>query len=221
MVGKERKAHNRRGPIVDPQVQAYLGTLHGEADPLLDALERHAKEQRFPLLGRESGHWIELLSRMIGARRVFEFGSGWGYSAHWFARAVGPEGAVHGAEKDAHELEAHAKLFAGHPHRKIIHIEHGDAAAIFASLPGDFDVVFIDMNKEGYLDALELAVPRVRVGGLILADNVLWGGRTARPATDAATEALQAYNRATARDSRLQTCILPSCDGLSVSLRVG
>jgi len=210
-----------RAPILSQEVGTYLRELHGEPDPFVLKMERHARGSKFPILGRESGHWIELLARMIGAKRVFEFGSGWGYSAHWFARAVGEGGEVLGAEKDAHELEAHAKIFAGHPLASRIHIAHGDVFDVFSGLPGMFDLIFIDMNKEGYLAALEASVPRVRVGGLILADNVLWGGRTARTADSSATEALQAFNRATQADPRLLTGILPSCDGLSVSLRVG
>ena len=91
---------------------------------------------------------------------------------------------------------------------------------IFNATEGDFDVVLIDIDKEGYVDALEAAIPRVRKGGLILADNVLWGGRTASEAEegDTATAALRAFNSTLYADSRLQTSILPTGDGLSVSL---
>jgi predicted O-methyltransferase YrrM len=162
---------------------------------------------------------LELLTRLIGGRRVFEFGSGWGYSAYWFARAVGAGGEVLGSEKDDHELEAFDRLWGDHPHRDRVHIGYGDAFEIFERTEGTFDVVFLDIFKPAYPAAIEVAVPRIRPGGLLLADNVLWGGKTSRPADkdDASTRALQAYNRRAHEHPRLQTVILPACDGLSVS----
>jgi len=222
-LANQRPATGTRLPhTVHPQVSAYLSSLVEETDPLVETMEAHARAHRFPMLGRESARWIELLTRMVGARRVFEFGSGWGYSAFFFARAMGPEGRVIGTEKDAHELDFHEEIFDGHPLKEQIQIIQGDALATFKRTTGDFDIVFIDMNKEGYLPALEAAVPRVRPGGLVLADNVLWSGRTAQPGDppDPATAALRKFNSAIHHDDRLQSAIVPACDGLSVSVRL-
>lgn len=203
--------------IVQPEVSAYVNQLAGDDDPLAHRLEAFALERGFPLVGRASGRVLELLTTLVGGRRVFEFGSGFGFSAFYFARAVGDRGEVIGAEKDAWEIEAFERLFWRHPFRHRIQIGHGDAAAIFRATKGAFDVVFLDLHKAGYLDALELALPRVRSGGLILADNVLWGGKTARPAADADTAALQRFNERIFQHERLSTTILPVGDGLSLS----
>jgi predicted O-methyltransferase YrrM len=207
--------------IVHPEVRAYLTGLVAEDDPIVAAMEAFSAERDFPLIGRESGRWLELLTRLIGGRRVFEFGSGFGFSALFFARAVGEGGTVLGTEKDAHELEAHARFFAGHPLRARIDLRPGDAMATFAATPGGFDVVFLDHQKIGYLDAYEAAIPRIRPGGLLLADNTIWGGKVARPPAegDVDTASLQRFNRRLATDPRLMTSILPTGDGLSVAFK--
>ncbi len=208
--------------ILHPEVRAWLGSLAVEEDPLVAALESYGRERGFPMVGRLSGRWCELLARMVGARRVFEFGSGYGYSAFFFARAVGPEGEVIGSEKDQHELDAHARLFAGHPLKARIDLRLGSAFEIFDATEGDFDVVFIDIHKAGYLQALEAAVPRLRPGGLLLADNVLWGGKVAREVEpgDESTATLQAFTRALYARPQLQPMILPVEDGLAVALKL-
>jgi len=209
--------------ILHPEVKSYIDTLAGDSDPLLDALTDYAHEREFPLVGRASGRAIGLFSRMIGARRVFEFGSGFGYSAYFFASAVGEGGEVHGAEKDEWELDAHRRLYAGSPLQERIHIHHGEAFEVLDALPGDFDVFFLDLDKIDYPRALEVAKTRLRAGGLILADNVLWGGKTSRPVPeeDESTAALQRYNRLVHQDPDLETVILASGDGLAVSLKRG
>ncbi len=205
--------------LLHPEIKQHLAELAGGDDPLLERMEAYAASRGFPLVGRDSGRWLELLSRMVEARRVFEFGSGWGYSAFFFARAVGEGGEVWGAEKDAWELEAHRELYAAHPLRHRIFIQHGDAFEVWEKTPGVFDVVFIDLHKEGYLRALRAGLSRLRPGGLILADNVLWGGKVARLAEpgDLATVALQEFNRVVFSDLQLEAAILPAGDGLLVA----
>jgi predicted O-methyltransferase YrrM len=203
--------------ILDPEILTYLGGLEAE-DPFLDQLEAHAAAHHFPLIGRQSGRLIELLCRIGGIRRAFEFGAGWGYSAFFFARGGAQ---VIGAERDPWELEHHARLFAGHPLKASIHIVHGSALDVFEKTSGDFDAILLDLHKEDYAMALDVALPRLRPGGLVLADNVLWGGRTARGAGDASTQALIAYNQRIFRDPRLSSVIVPVGDGLAISRKQG
>ncbi len=207
--------------IVHPEVQAYIARLEAAEDPLLDGLEAYAAGRGFPLIGRASGHWLTLLTRLIGGRRVFEFGSGFGYSAAFFARAVGDQGMVVAVEKDAWEQEAFEAHFQDPVLRGRIDYRLGDAFEVFQALAGAFDVVLIDCNKRDYLRALDLALPRLRGGGLVLADNVLWGGKTARPAApdDDSTLALQAFNARLRADPQLETGWLPVGDGLAVALK--
>lgn len=203
--------------ILDPSILDYLRGLE-PADPFLDTLEAHAAAHHFPLIGRQSGLLLEMLCRIGGIRRVFEFGAGWGYSAYFFARG-GAE--VIGAERDPWELEHHQRLFAGHPLRSAIRIVQGSALEVFERTHGDFDAVLLDLHKEDYPMALDVALPRLRPGGLVLADNVLWGGRTARGETDASTAALITYNQRIFSDPRLSSVIVPVGDGLAISRKQG
>lgn len=221
--------------ILHPAVKAYLaelGARSGSAggDPMdpdeaaLHArLEAHAIERGFPLVGSASGRWLELLTRMIGGRRVFELGSGFGYSAFWFARGVGSGGQVLGSEKDAWELESFDRLWEDHPLRRRVEIRNQGAFEALAATTGHFDVIFVDIAKKDYPAALQAAIPRLRRGGLLLADNVLWGGKTATepPADDASgTADLRLFNEQIHADARLQSLILPVGDGLSLSLKL-
>ena len=209
-----------RSPILTHDVGLYIDDLLGAPDPLAKALSDHAIERGFPLIGHTSGNWLELLTRSISGKRVFEFGSGFGFSAFYFARAVGEHGEVIGAEHDDHELDDFARIYGDHPLRKRIDIRLGCAFEIFDATEGIFDAILIDIDKEDYPRALEAAISRTRPGGIIMADNVLWGGKTAHPPEegDVSTEALQAFNKQLFSDSRIQTGILPAGDGLSISL---
>lgn len=209
-----------RFPILTPQIGDYITQLTGPSSPLAERLAAHARRHGFPLIGESSGRWLELLTRGISGRRVFEFGSGFGFSAYYFARAVGPDGEVVGSEFDEHEIEDFGTLYADDPLRNRITIHQGSAIDVFNSTSGIFDAVLIDIDKEDYIEALQASIERVRPGGLIMADNVLWGGLTAQEAAndDTATQTLQEFNELIFSDPRLLTGILPCGDGLSVSL---
>ncbi len=205
--------------ILHPEVARYLDELTAAPDPLVQRMEGRAHGLGFPLVGRRAGRWLELLARMIRARRVLELGSGWGYSAYWLARGVGPEGLVLGTESDPERIAEHRELFADHPLANRIRIQQGDALATLRSLDGPFDLVFVDIEKEDYPRALELAVPRIRPGGLLVADNVLWGGKVTQEATpdDLATRGVRRFNTLLHGDPRLEAAILPADDGLAVA----
>jgi predicted O-methyltransferase YrrM len=119
-------------------------------------------------------------------------------------------------------VEAHRDLYEGHPLASRIQIHHGDAEAVFQGEVGSWDVVFVDCDKAGYARTLALCADRIRPGGLLLADNVLWGGKVARQAEeeDASTRGLQDFNRLLAADSRFSYRILPAGDGLGVALKL-
>lgn len=209
--------------IVHPDVRRYIASLSTETDPHVIRMAMFAKELGVPRVDLEAGHWIELLTRLVGGRRVFEFGSAFGFSTYFLARAVGPGGEVHGSEVQDELLTQHERLFADHPYGDRITVHKGDGVEILAQLGGSFDVIFIDMDKPGYPAALRAAVERVRVGGLILADNVLWSGRTAvapDDPDDVDVRALREFNRLAHADDRLRTEIIPASDGLSVSVRL-
>jgi caffeoyl-CoA O-methyltransferase len=212
--------------IVDPRIEDYMRTLLTRYDePVLLEMEAEGKERGFPIIGRLVGVTVELLARSIAARRVFELGSGFGYSAYWFSRAVGPSGEVHATDGDpANEQKALGYLSrAGLAEPIRWHV--GDALENLAAVEGEFDVVYDDIDKEGYPDAWRAARERIRVGGLYVCDNVLWSGAVADPEGDhgrdaATTNAILEHNRLIADDDRFVSTIVPTRDGVFVALRV-
>jgi predicted O-methyltransferase YrrM len=211
--------------IVNPQVEAYMRSLLDRYDePVLLEMETEGRERGFPIIGRLVGATVELLARSIDARRVFELGSGFGYSAYWFSRAVGPDGEVHCTDgAPANEAKALGYLQrAGLDVPLRWHV--GDAVSNWP-VDGEFDVVYDDIDKVGYPDAWRAAAERIRVGGLYLCDNVLWSGAVADPEGDhgrdrPTTEAILEHNRLIAEDERYVSSIVPTRDGVMVALRL-
>jgi len=193
-------------------------------EPVLIEMEAEGKARGFPIIGRLVGVTVELLARSVGAKRVFELGSGFGYSAYWFARAVGPSGEVHGTDGDpANEPKALDYLSrAGLAEPIRWHV--GDAVTHLGAAPGEFDVVYNDIDKDGYPAAWLAARERIRVGGLYVCDNVLWSGRVAVQDRDdprpVYTQAILEHNRLIAEDDRFISSIVPTRDGVFVALRV-
>ena len=208
--------------IVDPRIEAYMGSLLTRHDePVLLEMEAEAHANRFPIIDRLVGATVEVLARSVGARRVFELGSGYGYSAYWFARAVGPGGEVHCTDGDpANEAKALAYLRRAALDGPVRwHV--GDAVTHLDAADGEFDVVYNDIDKDGYPDARRAARERVRPGGLYLCDNVLWYGRVTHPEPeDADTRAILEHNRLIAEDERFLSTIVPTRDGLMAALRI-
>jgi caffeoyl-CoA O-methyltransferase len=211
--------------IVDPRIERYMeDRLRRFDEPVLLEMEAHAEENGFPIVGRNVGVTLEVLARSAGAARIMELGSGFGYSAYWHSRAVGPAGKVHLTDGDP-ENEVRAAEYlkrAGLADRVRFHV--GDAVKELEQLDGDFDVIFNDIDKHGYPAAWRAASDRIRTGGLYVCDNVLWYGRVAvedpedrRPAW---TEAVLEHNRLIAEDERYLSTIVPTRDGVMVAIRL-
>lgn len=211
--------------IVSQAVEDYLDDLaHGD-DPTLTAMESLAEEWGgFPIVGRAAGALLELQARAIGAERVFELGSGFGYSAYFFARAVGAGGEVVCTDLGEANVEKAEGFLtaAGVWDRVTYHL--GDAGEALDAVDGEFDVIFCDADKERYPEHWRRASERIRVGGLYLCDNTLWYGRvaTGEPTPDQPgwTEAIVEHNRLVSSDDRYLTSIAPIRDGVLIALRV-
>ena len=211
--------------IVDPRIETYMeDRLRRFDEPVLLEMEAYGKEHNFPLVGRNVGVTLEVLARAVGARRIMELGSGYGYSGYWHARAAGPDGEVHLTDGDPANAERGRAYLerAGLADRTEYHV--GDAVTEMGKLDGEFDVVFCDIDKDGYPDAWRAASERIRVGGLYVCDNVLWYGRVAVEDPEDArphfTEAVLEHNRLIADDERYVSTIVPTRDGVLVATRV-
>ena len=193
-------------------------------EPVLLEMEAEGKERGFPIIGRLVGVTVELLARSVGAKRVFELGSGFGYSAYWFARAVGPSGEVHGTDGDPANEPKAIDYLSRASLAEPIRWHVGDAVTHLGAAAGEFDVIYNDIDKDGYPAAWMAARERIRVGGLYVCDNVLWSGRVAVQDRDdprpVYTQAILEHNRLIAEDDRFISSIVPTRDGVFVALRV-
>jgi predicted O-methyltransferase YrrM len=208
-------------PILELKTEKYIYSLLPRRDPVRREMERYAARHNVPIIGPACGRLLYQLARLIRARRVFEMGSAIGYSTHWLAEAVGPKGEVFYTDGDP----ANARRAEGYFRRAgfggRIHILVGDALEMLERTSGQFDLIFNDVNKTQYPAVFRLAVPRVRLGGLFITDNVLWSGRTARHAPDANTRAIRKFNHLVYRSPKLFTTLIPLRDGFAVCQKIG
>lgn len=202
--------------ITNPQVEKYLDGLLPPSDAVLAEIERRAAREDIPIIGPAVGRVLALLVQMTGARRIFEMGSAVGYSTIWLARAAGPRAEVFytdGSPDNARQAERYFRR-AGVAGR--IHILVGNALKLLDKVPGKFDLIFNDVNKAEYPEVFRKAVPRLKRGGLLVADNTLWYGRVTRKAHDTDTRGIQDFNRLIYASRKLYSVILPLRDGVAV-----
>ena len=209
--------------LIASQVAAYLDGLVPRRPPRLAELEAEAQRTDFPIIGPATGHLCYLLTRLTGARQVFELGSGFGYSTAWFARAVKENGGgtVHHVVWDD-ELSRQARdNLTALGLVDVVRFHVGEAVAALRHASGPFDVIFNDIDKQDYPKALDVIVTKVRSGGLLLVDNMLWSGRIfERRDTSPATRGVRELTRRIQTDPRWIASVIPVRDGLLVAHRV-
>jgi len=208
-----------RGITSEP-VENYLYSLLPARDEVLVEMETAAAKRDIPIVGPAVGRILHQLALMTDSKNVFEMGSAIGYSTIWWARAVGKGGRVFytdGDRKNADEARGYFQR-AGVADRISVHV--GDALELLSEQKQQFDIIFCDLDKEDYPRALRLALPKLRKGGLFVADNVLWSGKVAQEdADEASTKAIQELNRLLYTSGELFTTILPIRDGLAVAIK--
>jgi len=206
--------------ITAEPVEGYLYSLLPPRDEVLVEIENAAAQRDIPIVGPAVARILHQLALITGAKNIFEMGSAIGYSTIWWARAVGDGGRViytDGDRKNADEARGYFER-AGVVDR--ITIKVGDALELLSEQTQLFDIIFCDVDKEDYPRAFRLAVPKLRKGGLFVADNVLWSGKvTQENPVDASTKAIQEFNRLLYRSADLFTTILPIRDGLAVAIK--
>ena len=201
-------------------VAAYLNSLVPERPREVLEMEAYAQEHRFPIIGPAAGQMCYLMASMVGARRVFELGSGYGYSTWWFARAVQDSGGgevfhVVWHEDLSQKARVHLeKLGVG----GLVKYRVGEAVAALEEADGPFDLIFNDIDKEGYPAALPVIKRKLRSGGVLIIDNMIWGGDVYDPEkNDAATVGIRDFTAAITSDPDWIVSLMPIRDGLIVA----
>ncbi|MDO8608429.1 MAG: O-methyltransferase [Phaeospirillum sp.] len=212
-------------PILNPLIDKYLYQLaKADDETVLKEMEGYGYARKFPMIGRVVGRFVNLLAQGMNAKRIFELGSGFGFSAYWFAKAVGPDGKVFCTDGDA-ENKIKAENFlkkAGLWNR--IEYQTGYAQDIFQKTSGDFDIVYNDVDKGQYPGVFELVWKRIRPGGFYIADNTLWFGRVVEEkVTDDVkpgwTEAIKQHNETIFNHPEFEASIVPLRDGVLMARR--
>jgi len=205
-------------PLYATELDRYMTDLLPARHSVIVKMEEEARTRDIPIVGPAVATLLSVLAGSIGARRVFELGSAIGYSTAFFAGAVGPGGRVFytdGSEKNAREARGYLERL-GLADRVEMHV--GEAVELLEAASGNFDLVFIDIDKEGYPAALEAAAPRVRPGGYLLADNVLWSGRVVNDsARDPATAGIGEFTRRLFARPDCSSGIVPLRDGVAIA----
>lgn len=204
------------------QIDDYI-VAHSAREPeLLQKLNRETNEkvlQPRMLSGNYQGRLLSLLSKMISPKRILEIGTYTGYSALCLAEGLAANGELHTIDINEELYDLQKRYFEASPWKEQIKQHLGDAAEIIPSLKGDFDLVFIDADKPNYPTYYKLVIDRLKSGGIILSDNVLWSGKVIQELQedDESTKALLEYNKLLVEDNRLETVMLPVRDGLTIS----
>ncbi len=207
--------------FIDSKVDAYLYEMLPARQPVLQEIERQAKERKIPIVGPAVGRVLFQYAKLINAKTVFEMGSAVGYSTIWWAMAVGPGGRViytDGSEKNAREAEGYFRE-AGVADR--IEVRVGDALELLKKSNDVYDILFNDVDKEAYPGVFDLAASHVHRGGLFITDNVLWSGRVAsQEPPEPTTRAIREFNQKLKDSPDWFTTILPLRDGVAVATRL-
>ena len=208
--------------FISQELEDYI-EQHSEKEPVLLAALSKETYQKILLPRMLSGHFqgrvLSMLSKLIRPLNILEIGTYTGYSALCLCEGMQEKGQLHTIDIKEELVDFQRKHFDKSPWGNQIVQHLGEAVAIIPTLDIKFDLVFIDADKENYLNYFELILPKMNKGGIILSDNVLWSGKVLEPLhpNDLSTKVLMEYNQLLATDSRVETVLLPIRDGLTVS----
>ena len=208
--------------LLAPRAAAYLDALVPPRAARLAELEAEARRTDFPIIGPATGHLCYLLTRLTGARQVFELGSGFGYSTAWFARAVKENGGgtVHHVVWDDDLSRAARENLSALGLADVVQFHVGEAVETLTRAAGPFDIIFNDIDKQDYPKALDVIATKLKTGGVLLTDNMLWSGRIfdGRDRSKA-TRGIREFTRRVQADPRWVSTVIPIRDGLLVAYR--
>ena len=212
------RTDNLRSAFMQDDIDEYLYKLLPERDEVVGEMEEYAAQNRIPIIGPAVARMLALFVQVSGAKRIFEMGSAIGYSTIWLARAAGPKAKVIYTDGDPEKAQRARDYFRRAGVAKRIEVRVGNALELVKKAPGTFDLIFNDVDKHQYPDALHAALPKLRRGGLFITDNTLWSGKAARPAPpdDVDTHGVQEFNRLVYASKNLYPVLIPLRDGVTV-----
>jgi caffeoyl-CoA O-methyltransferase len=211
---------DRADAILHSAQAVYLDRLLPPRDPLLAEMEAWSAAHDVPSSDPEVGKLLAILARSRGARRILEVGTAIGYGTLCLARAA-PEARVLTIDPDPERRELARGFLARAGVLERVELIDGEALQVLPRLEGPFDLVYLDALKEEYRRYLDLALPKMALGGLVVVDNALWKGRVAEPPAeeDRAADAIRAFNGYLMIHPQLEAVLLPLGDGVGLAVK--
>jgi caffeoyl-CoA O-methyltransferase len=210
--------------IIQRDQAEYLDRLIPQTDPLLREMEEYGAQHGVPSADREVALFVEITARAINAKRALEIGMAIGYTTIHLARAAGEDGLVVTIDPSDEMIRAAEGYLTRAGLRNRVRIERGKALEVIPQLTDTFDLLFIDALKEEYADYLKLSLPRLRRGGVVIVDNLLWGGQVAgeirSPDQESSTNALREFNKYFVNHPKLRAVVLSVGDGLGYAVKI-
>ena len=212
----------RLDAIIKREQAEYLDQLLPQRDPLLEEMEKYAAEHRVPIADVEVARFLQISARVSNAKRALEIGMAISYSVIHLLRGMGRDGLVVTIEPNDEMIRASEDYLGRAGLRDQVRIERGKALEVMPRLDETFDLLFIDAVKEEYRRYLDLGVERLKPGGLVIVDNLLWGGKVADESeqSDSSTLALRDFNHYFVNHPQLLAEVLPVGDGLGYAVKL-
>ena len=206
--------------IIQREQAEYLDQLLSQNDPLLAEMEAYAAEHRVPIADREVARFLEITARITGARKALEIGMAIGYSVVHLVRGMGQGGLLVTIEPSEEMIQRATGYLERAGLLDRVRIERGKALDVMPNLDETFDLLFIDALKEEYSQYLDLGLPRLRTGGVVIVDNLLWGGKVAGDDAEPSTVALREFNPYFINHPQLLAELLSVGDGLGYAVKL-
>ncbi len=206
-------------PFLDKPIEDYIHALSPNRSKILHEMEELAAKTDFPIVGPLIGQFLKQMATILQAKRVFEMGSGFGYSALWFLDGMPKNGKIILTDTSADNIKCADQFLTRAKLKTHAELKVGNAIETLHKTPGEFDIIFIDISKRDYPKAYFQAISRLRKGGLLIADNVLWSGTVIIPGIDKDELGIKQFNQLTHTNPELTTTLIPLRDGLSISVK--
>ncbi len=205
--------------LIDAKIEKYIMERTIDASEILDEMHDYASENEVPIVGPLAGHFLSMVALMSRARKIFELGSGFGYSSYWFAKALGTDGRLLCTDYSEKNREKALYFFKKADIEDLMEFHTGDSLNILRETDDRFDIIFNDVDKEFYPDVIDLSYDKLNEGGLLITDNVIWSGKVLQEDDSPGTRGVKTFNELICSDRRFITDFVTIRDGISISYK--
>jgi predicted O-methyltransferase YrrM len=202
------------------EVHEYLHQVTPSRPAVMQQMEQYAREHDFPIVGPLVGRLLQQLAMAIDATKIFELGSGFGYSAYWFSMAVGNRGQITLTDGNADNRDRALNYLSQAGLESKFEFIVGDALTALKATEGPFDIIFNDIDKEGYPGTIDTVAQKLRKGGLFITDNLIWDGKVCDDSPDDTTRAILEFTAKLYADQRFFVTVVPLRDGVGIATRM-